>query len=296
MKYPDYIGRFAPSPSGSLHFGSLVTALASYLDARAKMGLWLVRIEDIDPPREQAGAASQILKAIETYGMEWDGKVVYQSNRHCAYENALNTLSQYNMLYPCICSRKKLSLLKGVYPNYCRKNTPDVNQPYALRLKCPDKTLAFVDLIQDKQTYNLSSLGDFILKRKDKLYAYQLAVSVDDAFQGVTHIVRGYDLLDSTPRQLYLQSLLNYPSPIYAHVPIITDTPDGNKLSKQNLAQPLPLDDPRPSLIKAMTTLGLKPDETLLASSISEILKWGIAQWDITQVPKESSIALAAIA
>ena len=191
MDSNSYIGRFAPSPSGSLHFGSLVAALASYLDARANHGVWLVRMEDIDPPREQPGAALAILKAIEAYGMKWDREVIYQSNRDSAYQHALDFLLQSHALYPCICSRKKLAGLNGVYPGYCRNSTTLPDQPYSLRLKCPDEGLNFVDLIQGSQTYNPSALGDFILRRKDQLYAYQLAVSVDDAFQGITHIGSG---------------------------------------------------------------------------------------------------------
>ncbi|MDB2384563.1 tRNA glutamyl-Q(34) synthetase GluQRS [Endozoicomonas sp.] len=296
MDSTSYIGRFAPSPSGPLHFGSLVAALASYLDARANSGIWRVRMEDLDPPREQPGAALAILKAIDTYGMEWDGDVIYQSNRYPAYQSVLYSLLQSRALYPCTCSRKTLAGLNGMYPGYCRNNTTLPDHPYALRIKCPDKNTHFVDLIQGIQKCNLSELGDFILRRKDQRYAYQLAVSVDDAFQGVTHIVRGYDLLDSTPRQLYLQAALKYPHPVYAHIPVITKIEDGDKLSKQNWAQPLPLDNPNPLLIKAMKALGLKPAETLHASSTHDILQWGIEHWDINTVPKASSIALPALA
>ena len=287
-----YTGRFAPSPSGPLHFGSLVAALASYLDARAHQGSWLVRIEDIDPPREQPGAASLILQAIEAYGMEWDSDVIYQSDRYDIYQQVLDGLLVDGQLYPCTCSRKKLAGLNGVYPGYCRGNTVIPDEAYSLRLKCPDIQLHFIDQIQGDQLFSLAALGDFILRRKDLLYAYQLAVCVDDEFQQITHIVRGYDLLDSTPRQLYLQSVLNYRQPVYAHIPVITEVNGGEKLSKQNWAQPLPLDEPRPLLIKAMTALGLKPEKVLQASSVDSILQWGVDQWDINKVPKTATIAL----
>ncbi|WP_263081019.1 tRNA glutamyl-Q(34) synthetase GluQRS [Endozoicomonas sp. Mp262] len=292
-KEKPYIGRFAPSPSGPLHFGSLVAALASYLDAKASHGLWLVRVEDIDPPREQPGATETILMALDAYGMHWDGEVLYQSKREEAYQRVLEQLWEGGLLYPCNCTRKKLAGLNGVYPGFCRQKTsyPD-NEPFALRLKCTDSKISFRDKIQGDQSVRLADLGDFILRRKDLLYAYQLAVCVDDQYQGVTHIVRGYDLLDSTPRQLYLQSLLEYRHPVYAHIPVITQVAGGEKLSKQNRAKALPLDYPRPLLVKAMKALGLQPDNDLLASSVDEILLWGVEQWDINKVPKVPEIPM----
>ena len=295
MDSKPYIGRFAPSPSGSLHFGSLVAALASYLDARAHNGRWLVRVEDIDPPREQPGAAEDILRALEAYGMEWDGDVIYQSNRYSAYQQVIEELIENKLLYPCVCSRKKLAGLQGVYPGYCREVTGLSEEPHALRLKCSDQIISFVDLVQGSQTFQLASLGDFVIKRKDGLYAYQLAVTVDDAFQGITHIVRGVDLLDSTPRQLFLQSLLGYRHPIYSHVPVITEELGGNKLSKQNRATALPLKDPRPVLINAMRALGLQPEADLQQSTITEILRWGSEQWNIATVPSIDQIPLASL-
>ena len=277
-----YIGRFAPSPSGPLHFGSLVAALASYLDARAHQGVWLVRMEDIDPPREPAGAADLILQALEAYGLHWDRDVLFQSQRHAAYDDALAALQQQQKLYPCTCTRKKLAGLNGVYPGYCCRVWQGAApaQPHGLRLLCQDESIHFVDRIQGEQSYTLADLGDFLLKRKDGLYAYQLAVCVDDCFQGVTHIVRGVDLLDSTPRQLYLQSQLAMEHPVYAHIPVITLS-DGNKLSKQNHAPAIPLDNPRPTLIKAFRALGLGPAPELQACSISDILAWGVRHWSL---------------
>ena len=280
-----YIGRFAPSPSGPLHFGSLVAALASYLDARAYNGEWLVRMEDIDPPREPAGAADLILRALDLYGLHWDRDVLFQSDRQEAYNDVLAALRHEQKLYPCTCTRKKLAGLNGVYPGYCRNVWQDAipNQPHGLRLLCQDMTIHFADRIQGAQSYKLADLGDFLLKRKDGLYAYQLAVCVDDCFQGVTHIVRGVDLLDSTPRQLYLQSQLAMEHPVYAHIPVITLS-DGNKLSKQNHAPAIPLDNPRPTLIKAFRALGLGPAPELQACSIGDILAWGVRHWSLVNL------------
>ncbi|MDP0561773.1 MAG: tRNA glutamyl-Q(34) synthetase GluQRS [Candidatus Endonucleobacter sp. (ex Gigantidas childressi)] len=290
-----YRGRFAPSPSGLLHFGSLTAALASYLDARANEGIWLVRIEDIDPPREQPKAADLILYALEAYGLEWDGNVIYQSRRHEAYQAALEYLIQYRLLYPCTCSRKKLSGLNGAYPGYCRNNTPPTGSLYSLRLKCPNIQIEFQDIIQGEKKFDLSQLGDFILLRKDLLYAYQLAVCVDDQFQQITNIVRGYDLLDATPRQIYLQSALNYRRINYAHIPVITEIDGGEKLSKQNKALSLPLDEPRPLLVKAMEVLGLNPDSQLRDTSVAHIIQWGIDHWDIHAVPAINAISVPII-
>lgn len=291
-----YIGRFAPSPSGPLHFGSLVAALASYLDARAHNGQWLVRMEDIDPPREPAGAADLILQALDVYGLHWDREVLFQSDRLGAYSDVLAILRQEQKLYPCTCTRKKLAGLNGVYPGYCRNVWQDAipTQPYGLRLLCRDTTVHFPDRIQGEQSYKLAALGDFLLKRKDGLYAYQLAVCVDDCFQGVTHIVRGVDLLDSTPRQLYLQRQLAMEHPVYAHIPVIT-LGDGSKLSKQNHAPAIPLDNPRPMLIKALRALGLGPAPELEACSITDILAWGVRHWSLANLLGKKQLLLASI-
>ena len=294
MPSTDYIGRFAPSPTGPLHFGSLVAALASYLDARHQNGRWLVRMEDIDPPREQPGAADRILKALEAYGMPWDGEVLYQSQRSADYEAAIEKLFQSDAIYPCTCSRKQLQLYHGVYPGLCRGKTDIPDTPYALRLNCHDKQLTFNDLIQGQQTFDMKALGDFIVKRKEKLYAYQLAVCVDDDYQGVTHIVRGYDLIDSTPRQICLQSVLGMETPVYAHIPVIIQN-NGDKLSKQNLAPELPLDEPRPLLIKALQALQQNPPSDLAEVSVEDIVQWGIENWCLGQISSTPSILLSSL-
>lgn len=284
-----YIGRFAPSPSGPLHFGSLVAALASYLDARAHQGKWLVRMEDIDSPREQPGASNLILKTLEAYGLHWDGSVLFQSNRSEAYDEILDKLLHKQKLYPCTCTRKQLNGLNGVYPGYCRNTRVIPNQPHALRLLCNSKIIKFRDRIQGEQSFDLSTLGDFILKRKDGLYAYQLAACVDDHFQEITHIVRGIDLLDSTPRQIYLQSQLDYPHPDHAHIPVITQS-SGNKLSKQNHAPAIPLDNPHPVVIRAFAALGLQPEPDHLMGSIEEILNWAVQNWSVTHIRGKQEI------
>lgn len=293
MDSTPYIGRFAPTPSGALHFGSLVAALASYLDARAHHGIWRVRMEDIDPPREQPGASADILKTLDAYGLHWDGPVLYQSQRQSAYLDALAQLRQRDLLYPCFCTRRQLAGLDGVYPGYCRgPNLPARTGAHALRLKCSDRRILFQDRIQGAQSFQLADLGDFVLQRKDGLFAYQLAVCVDDHYQGITHIVRGYDLLDSTPRQYYLQTLLGYRHPYYAHIPVITQRLGGDKLSKQNHARPLEQDNPAPLLVSALRALGLQPDEALSASPVADILGWGVAHWRCDTVPPVAEIPL----
>ena len=291
MTASPYIGRFAPSPTGPLHFGSLVAALASYLDARHQNGTWLVRMEDIDPPREQPGAAGKILKALEVYGLHWDGEILYQSQRSSLYEDAIEQLRKRQAIYPCICSRKQLQPYHGIYPGLCRSasltNLPD--KPYAWRLNSHDEVIAFNDRIQGQQRFDMKALGDFIVKRKEKLYAYQLAVCVDDEFQKITHIVRGHDLIDSTPRQISLQSALGMNRVTYAHIPVIVQD-NGDKLSKQNLAPELPLDKPRPLLVKALQALGQQPPKGLKEESTEDIINWGVQNWDLNQIIKSSSL------
>lgn len=294
MTQPSYIGRFAPSPSGPLHFGSLVAALASYLDACANQGQWLVRMEDIDPPREQPGAADLILKTLEAYGLFWHDSVLFQSQRTDVYQAVLDELLGQKKLYPCTCTRKKLAGQNGVYPGYCREQTIIPQEAHSLRLKCDHEMIVFNDQIQGRQSFDLGKLGDFILKRKDGLFAYQLAVCVDDEFQGITHVVRGFDLIDSTPRQLFLQAVLNYRHPVYRHIPVITLS-DGHKLSKQNHAPAIPLDEPRPLTIKAMQALGMSVPDDLSASSLADILAWGIQHWQLKQVKPAEEIPLESL-
>jgi glutamyl-Q tRNA(Asp) synthetase len=283
-----YIGRFAPSPTGPLHFGSLVSALASYLDAHYNGGKWLVRMEDLDPPREQTGAADAILRCLEDYGLEWDDSVLYQSQRWDIYEDYLTLLRQQDLLYACDCTRQDLQTMGGIYNGRCRSRHVDTSSPHAQRLKlydlpagfsCNDE-LRFTDVIQGEQTQNLrSDAGDQILKRKDGLYAYQLAVVLDDIEQNITHIIRGSDLLEVTARQIFLFQLLNAPAPAFGHVTLASQ-PNGQKLSKQNLAPALELKDASFNLWHALVFLQQNPPQELCGASPKELLNWGKINWD----------------
>lgn len=281
-----YVGRFAPSPSGPLHFGSLVTALASYLDAKAHHGQWLVRIEDIDPPREQPGATDAILRCLEGHGLLWDGPLMYQHQRHNAYRECIVTLTAHNRVYPCNCSRQDLASMGGIYNGHCRHRLVDTTQPHALRLKlyglegCPsDDEIHFNDLIQGPQVQNLrTQAGDQILKRRDGLYAYQLAVVVDDIAQGITHVIRGADLLDVTGRQLFLFGLLGAPLPEVGHIPLALRG-NGQKLSKQNHARAIDTKEASRNLWRGLEFLGQNPPANLAAASTGDILDWGLHNW-----------------
>ncbi|WDG95085.1 tRNA glutamyl-Q(34) synthetase GluQRS [Pseudomonas chlororaphis] len=289
-----YTGRFAPTPSGHLHFGSLVAALASYLDARAVGGRWLVRMEDLDPPREEPGAQAAILKALESYGFEWDGEMVRQSDRHAAYAEVLNRLFNQGLAYACTCSRKQLEPYHGIYPGLCR-NAGHGQEDAAIRLRVPELEYRFTDRVQGEFRQHLGrNVGDFVIRRRDGLYAYQLAVVLDDAWQGVTDIVRGADLLDSTPRQLYLQELLGLPQPRYLHVPLITQ-PDGHKLGKSYRSPPLAADQATPLLLRALRALGQKTDSEMVHASPREVLTWGIEHWDALLIPRTLSVPEAQI-
>jgi glutamyl-Q tRNA(Asp) synthetase len=280
-----YIGRFAPTPSGHLHFGSLVAALASYLDARSVGGRWLMRMEDLDPPREEPGAQAAILKALESYGFEWDGEVVRQSDRHDAYAEVLNRLFNHGLAYACTCSRKTLAPYHGIYPGLCRNAGHDTKDA-AIRLRVPELEYHFIDRVQGEYRQHLGrEVGDFVIRRRDGLYAYQLAVVLDDAWQGITDIVRGADLLDSTPRQLYLQELLGLPQPRYLHIPLITQ-PDGHKLGKSYRSPPLTEDQATPLLLRALRALGHNPGAELAYATPREVLNWGIAHWDAGLIPR----------
>jgi glutamyl-Q tRNA(Asp) synthetase len=280
-----YIGRFAPTPSGHLHFGSLVAALASYLDARSVGGRWLVRMEDLDPPREEPGAQAAILKALESYGFEWDGEMVRQSDRHAAYAEVLNRLFSQGLAYACTCSRKQLEPYQGIYPGFCR-NAGHGTENAAIRVRVPELEYHFIDRVQGEFRQHLGrEVGDFVIRRRDGLYAYQLAVVLDDAWQGITDIVRGADLLDSTPRQLYLQELLGLPQPRYLHIPLITQ-PDGHKLGKSYRSPPLTEDQATPLLLRALRALGHTPVIELNDATPREVLNWGIAHWDASLIPR----------
>ncbi|MFY9328786.1 MAG: tRNA glutamyl-Q(34) synthetase GluQRS [Georgfuchsia sp.] len=285
-----YRGRFAPSPTGPLHFGSLVAALGSYLDARANRGEWLLRMEDVDLPRCVAGADTQILRTLEAFGFEWDGEVVYQSRRIDIYRAAFDQLNSSGYLFPCACTRKQLAggatAIDGgqLYDGRCRNGLPSGTTPRAWRVRVPDEgEAAFDDAIQERVAQQLRrDVGDFVVLRADGLFAYQLAVVVDDFEQCVSHIVRGADLLDSTPRQVFLQQLLGYPQPAYAHLPVAVDA-HGEKLSKQTLAAPIDAARPLPALLAAWCFLGQAPGEQLV--SVKEFWEYAIECWRLNNVP-----------
>jgi len=260
----DYRGRFAPSPTGPLHFGSLVAAVGSYLDAIVQGGAWLVRMEDVDTPRNVPGAADSILKTLEAFGFEWDGAVLYQSGRVEAYAAALAQLKHAGQVYGCACSRReiadsttRLAVDGGLaYPGTCRAGLPPGREARAWRLRVNDDEIAFDDRQQGRVAQHLESdVGDFVLRRADGLFAYQLAVAVDDDFQRISHVVRGADLLASTPRQIWLQHCLGFSTPIYAHLPVATNAA-GEKLSKQTLARALVSHQAADELVRALSYLG----------------------------------------
>ena len=278
-KQKNYRGRFAPSPTGPLHFGSLTTALSSYLDAHKNQGKWLLRIEDLDPPREPPGTADLILKTLEKYHLYWDEEVIFQSRRHKTYEELCQQLHRQQKAYFCTCSRSNLKAAGHVYPGYCRNKPQQSDLPQALRFQVSGGQYCFNDLLQGKSCQKLDKdVGDFIIKRKDSLYAYQLAVVADDHLQGITHIMRGIDLLDNTPRQIALQQSLQFTTPDYSHLPVITNS-NGQKLSKQNLAKPLSQTNIRQTLLLACDSLMLNPPAELKNNSIDEILLWAKNNW-----------------
>jgi glutamyl-Q tRNA(Asp) synthetase len=284
-----YIGRFAPSPTGPLHFGSLLAALASYLDAKSHHGQWLIRMEDLDPPREMIGAKDLILKALETYGLHSDQAIVYQSQRSDIYQTVLDQLIAQQKVFPCGCSRKQLANSLGIHFGSCNSvaNTEDSDIQFAWRFDSQQDTsnsqtdsATFYDQLQGSFSQSIEqTIGDFVVKRKDQLWAYQLAMVVDDYLQGITHVVRGIDLIDSTLRQNMLQNSLNYPIPHYAHIPVAC-TDNGQKLSKQNLAPALDLDNPQSTLWRALSWLKQEPPKNLRSASVKELLAWGVVHWN----------------
>ncbi len=291
-----YRGRFAPSPTGPLHFGSLVAAVGSYLEAKSRGGAWLLRMEDLDTPREQPGAGEAILRTLEACGMGWDGEPLYQSRRSQAYRAALARLEAQGLVYACGCSRREIADsglgTDGalIYPGTCRSGRAPGKTPRATRLRVGETVIEFEDGLQGPVRQDLAAeVGDFVLRRADGLYAYQLAVVVDDAEQGITDVVRGADLLDSTPRQIYLQRLLCLPTPRYLHLPAAVNAA-GEKLSKQTLAPPVDARDPVPALAQVMDFLGQAPPAQLGRASLAEFWHWALAHWDARHIPRRRSL------
>lgn len=285
-----YVGRFAPSPTGALHFGSLLAALASFLDARANQGRWLLRMEDLDPAREPPGAAQQILDTLDDFGLHWDGPVVYQSQRLSAYREVLATLTERGLVYHCNCSRQRVRAANGIYDNHCRDRPDPPQSDFALRLKLPAVSITFEDRIQGLYQQDLHrECGDIVLCRRDGLIAYQLAVVVDDAWQGVTDIVRGFDLIDSTPRQIALQQMLSLPRPRYAHIPVATNQ-QGQKLSKQHFAKPLDARHAKQYLFEALRFLRQDLPPGSNRETPASQLQRAIERWDIQRIPKLANI------
>lgn len=286
MNTPAYRGRFAPSPTGPLHFGSLLAAVGSFLDARANHGEWLVRMEDLDPLREMPGAADDILRTLERFGLLWDGEVIYQSQRESAYTRALTQLEQKKLIYPCACTRKETG---PVYPGTCRNGLPEGRQARSLRIRVNESNVRFDDLLQgNMEEWLPTQCGDFVVRRADGLYAYQLAVVVDDAARKITHVVRGADLLDSTARQIYLQQCLGLPSPEYLHLPLaINDR--GEKLSKQTNAQAINHQAPVILLSLTLGFLGqLTPADNQFEDP-SALLAWATKNWRRDRIPRNNA-------
>ncbi len=293
-----YRGRFAPSPTGPLHFGSLVAAVASFLEARRAGGAWLVRIEDLDREREIAGAADEILRTLERFGLHWDEPVLRQSSRLALYEEAFAALGRAGALYACGCSRSEIadSSVHGiegpVYPGTCRAGLPAGRAARASRMRVTDTAIEFADSWQGPVRRRLETdYGDFVVRRADGFFAYQLAVVVDDAAQGITHVVRGADLIESTPRQIFLQQRLGLPTPAYAHHPVATDA-SGGKLSKQSAAAPVNPDDPGPALHRALAFLGQTPPGELAGGGLEGLWRWALDRWDPARVPAVRTVAV----
>jgi glutamyl-Q tRNA(Asp) synthetase len=282
------IGRFAPSPTGDLHFGSLVAALASYLQAKSSGGQWLIRVEDVDPPREIPGSADRILNDLERFEMRSDQPVLFQSQRSRAYSLAITSLLDRGQAYWCGCSRSELPE-SGIYPGTCRNGLPKGKTPRSIRLRVTDEVVEFTDLVQGHIEENLQELvGDFVIRRADGLAAYQLAVVVDDAFQGVTEVVRGADLLSSTTRQIHLQRCLNLTTPVYAHHPVAVGN-NNSKLSKQLGSDPIS-SLPRSQVLEmALRFLGQRCPGDL---NHERLWAWAIDNWRLSRIPRSVNVVL----
>ncbi|MGB5395933.1 MAG: tRNA glutamyl-Q(34) synthetase GluQRS [Gammaproteobacteria bacterium] len=294
MNNQKYIGRFAPSPTGPLHYGTLVAAVVSFLQARANHGRWIVRIEDVDTTRCIKSADTQILNTLEAFGMHWDGEVMYQTERTDAYEHALEQLKQRGLVFPCVCSRKQLAEKTGewspVYPGTCKHVSDWPDSDYSVRIKVPDEIICFNDVVYGAQQQNLArEVGDFVIKRRDGLFAYQLAVVVDDAFQNITEVVRGTDLIDSTPRQIYLQRCLGYAQPGYLHCPLAIDKA-GNKLGKSAGAAAINATSPIETLISILSFLGQPIPPEFADVPLEQAWKIMSTQWDPVLIPKKNRV------
>ena len=289
-----YIGRFAPAPTGAVHFGTLIAAVGSYLQAKKNNGEWIIRIEDVDTTRKVDGADKDILNTLELFGFEWQGEILYQSAQNKHYEEALQQLLKQSLVFPCLCTRKQLAENgSDIYPGTCRhRRLPEKNE-HSLRLIARDINITFDDAVMARQSQNIArQCGDFIIRRRDGLFAYQLAVVVDDALQGITEVVRGADLLGSTPRQIYLQRLLGYATPAYCHLPLAVDR-DGNKISKSEAAAKVDIKNREALLYETLKFLGQKPPADLSACSMHDIWQWATDNWDIERlVGTDKSLAI----
>ena len=288
----NYRGRFAPSPTGPLHFGSLVAAVGSFLQARQQNGQWLVRIEDLDPPREVPGAAAGILRTLEHYGLSWDDEVLYQSQRSEAYLEALDQLRQNGLLYACGCSRKEVlensyaGRYGPIYQGICRHGLAKGKRPRALRVFTHNAPISFTDALMGEVEQCIEAeIGDFVVRRADKHFAYQLAVVVDDAEQQITEVVRGADLLDNTPRQIHLQQLLNVATPSYVHLPVAVNS-EGQKLSKQTGAQSIHSLRPQIILHQVLSFLNQTPPREIIDADLDSFWQWAISNWQLIHVPR----------
>lgn len=291
-----YRGRFAPTPSGPLHFGSMVAAAGSYLDAKSGGGRWLLRIDDLDPPRVMPGAADAILRCLENFGMQWDEEVVYQSTRGEVYRDSLEQLRGRKLMYPCGCSRKAVedaSMVVGidgpVYPGTCRDGMPAGHTIRSLRVRTNGIAVEFEDQLQGRVRQQLAAeIGDFVLQRADGAFSYHLACAVDDADAGITHVVRGADLIASTPRQIYLQRLLGLLTPEYLHLPVAVNA-NSEKLSKQTLAQAVDSGRAAATLARILQFLGHAPPSEAAGEDVEALWSWGIENWRRGLLPRRTA-------
>ncbi|HVY06185.1 MAG TPA: tRNA glutamyl-Q(34) synthetase GluQRS [Burkholderiales bacterium] len=291
-----YRGRFAPTPSGPLHFGSMVAAVGSYLDAKSRNGEWLVRIDDLDPPRVAAGSVDAILRCLQAFGMQWDDEVVFQCKRNDAYRSALEQLQARDLVYGCACSRKEIgdTAIAGiegpVYPGTCRGGLPSGREARSWRVRTAGIEISFQDLLQGRVRQDLEhDIGDFVVYRADGVFAYHLACAVDDAWQGITHVVRGADLLASTPRQIHLQNLLGLPAVEYLHLPVAQNAA-GEKLSKQTLAAAVDPADATVVLAEVLAFLDHAPPADVRRDGIATLWKWARDNWRRERLPHVSGL------